>query len=74
LLCAAGRTPTALAAFLFCSRSSIYRIVRAYRAETLVFLRNAEAQLMPLAPLSGVSVTLQQALVTMLTTVPQAYS
>ena len=29
----------------FCSHSSIYRIVRAYRAGTLVFLRNAEGQL-----------------------------
>jgi hypothetical protein len=28
LLCAAGRHPTAMAAFLCCSRSSIYRIVR----------------------------------------------
>ena len=32
LLCAAGRNPTDIAAFLFCSRSSVYRIVRAYRA------------------------------------------
>ena len=31
LLCAAGRHPTEIAAFLFCSRSSVYRIVRAYR-------------------------------------------
>jgi hypothetical protein len=29
LLCAAGRTPTEIAAFLLCSRSSVYRIVRA---------------------------------------------
>ena len=35
LLCAAGRTPTEIAAFLFCSRSSVYRIVRAYRAGSL---------------------------------------
>ena len=27
LLCAAGRTPTEISAFLFCSRSSVYRIV-----------------------------------------------
>ena len=32
LLCAAGRTPTEIAAVLFCSRSSVYRIVRLYRA------------------------------------------
>ncbi len=31
LLCAAGRTPTEIASFLFCSRSSIYRAVEAYR-------------------------------------------
>ena len=35
LLCAAGHTPTAIAPFLFCSRSSVSRIVRAYRAGTL---------------------------------------
>ena len=28
-LCAAGRTPTDIAAVLFCSRSSVYRTVRA---------------------------------------------
>ena len=32
LLCAAGRHPTEIAAVLFCSRSSVYRTVRAYRA------------------------------------------
>ena len=31
LLCAAGRTPTEIADFLFCSRSSVYRTVAAYR-------------------------------------------
>ena len=31
LLCAAGRTPTEIAAALFCSRSSVYRTVDAYR-------------------------------------------
>ena len=35
LLCAAGRNPTEIAAFLFCSRSSVYRIVRAYRTGSL---------------------------------------
>jgi hypothetical protein len=30
LLCAAGRNPTAIAAVLFCSRSSVYRTVRAH--------------------------------------------
>jgi transposase len=31
LLCAAGRTPSEIAATLFCSRSSVYRAVAAYR-------------------------------------------
>jgi transposase len=35
LLCAAGRTPTEIAAVLFCSRSSVYRVVKAYRAGQL---------------------------------------
>jgi transposase len=35
LLCAAGRNPSAIATFLFCSRSSVYRVVRAYREGTL---------------------------------------
>jgi len=38
LLCAAGRTPTEIAAVLFCSRSTVYRVVRAYRAGDLEWL------------------------------------
>jgi transposase len=37
LLCAAGRSPSEIAAVLFCSRSSVYRVVKAYRAGTLSF-------------------------------------
>jgi len=32
LLCAAQRTPTEIATVLFCSRSTVYRVVKAYRA------------------------------------------
>jgi transposase len=32
LLCAAQQTPTEIAAVLFCSRSTVYRVVRAYQA------------------------------------------
>ena len=42
LLCAAGRTPSEVATVLFCSRSSVYRIVRAYRAGTLTFAEASE--------------------------------
>ena len=43
---AAGRNPTDLAAFLCCSRSSVSRIVRLYRARQLGFPVDAEGQLM----------------------------
>ena len=45
LLCAAGRHPTDIAAFLFCSRSSVYRIVCLYRARQFGFTVDAEGQL-----------------------------
>jgi transposase len=45
LLCAVGRNPTEIAAFLFCSRSSVYRIVRAYRTGSLGSRVDQEGQL-----------------------------
>jgi hypothetical protein len=42
LLCAAGRTPSEVARALFCSRSSVYRIVCAYRAGTLTSEQGSE--------------------------------
>src|SRR5215217_5667200 len=45
LLCAAGRNPTEIAAFLFCSRSSVYRIVRAYRTGSLGIRVDQDGQL-----------------------------
>ena len=45
LLCAAGRPPTAIAAVLFCSRSSVYRTVRLYRAGQLGLHVEADGQL-----------------------------
>jgi hypothetical protein len=45
LLCAVGRNPTEIAAFLFCSRSSVYRIVRAYRTGSLSIRVDQEGQL-----------------------------
>ena len=44
LLCAAGRPPTAIAAVLFCSRSSVYRTLRLYRAGQLGCTRDADGQ------------------------------
>src|SRR5262245_2769916 len=45
LLCAAGRNPTEIAAFWLCSRSSVYRIVRAYRAGSLGIRIDPDGQL-----------------------------
>ena len=42
LLCAAQRTPTEVAAVLWCSRSTVYRVVKAYRAGQLAGLAEAE--------------------------------
>ena len=53
LLCAAGRNPTAIAAFLFCSRSSVYRIVRAYRTGSLGLRVDQEGQRSIAVPTSG---------------------
>jgi hypothetical protein len=43
LLCAAGYTPTQIAAVMFCSRSSVYRAVNAYRAGALATLPDADS-------------------------------
>ena len=45
LLCVAGRHPTEIAACLFCSRSSVYRIVRLYRAGKLGLTMDSDDQL-----------------------------
>src|SRR4051794_32356 len=71
LLCAAGRTPSEIAAVLFCSRSSVYRVVRAYRAGTLTFdfptaRDTRHARVRVLTP------TLQRSLLAILGTVPWA--
>ena len=42
LLRAAGRSPSEIAAVLFCSRSSVYRIVKAYRAGALTMVDKTE--------------------------------
>lgn len=73
LLCAAGRTPTEIAAWLFCSRSSVYRIVRAYRAGAVAGPRDAQGHWGPLLRPTGVTAGLLQTLVTLLQAAPPAY-
>jgi transposase len=72
LLCAAGRRPSEIAAMLFCSRSSVYRVVKAYRAGTLMFADSTEgdggrARVRILTP------SLQRSVLALLKTVPRAW-
>src|SRR3954469_13677040 len=69
LLCAAGRTPSEIAAVLFCSRSSVYRVVKAYRAGTLRFDSPAAAEAGRVRVLTP---TLQRSLLALLGMVPRA--
>lgn len=73
LLCAAGHTPTEIAAFLFCSRSSIYRIVRLYRAGHLGLAADPEGQLAAPGRMPVLVPWVQQALDALLASVPSAY-
>lgn len=73
LWCAAGRTPTDIAAALFCSRSSVYRMVRASRQGTLGWDHDAQGRLMPLLHTTVLLPTLQRSLVALLKATPRAY-
>ena len=68
LLCAAGRTPTEIATVLFCSRSSVYRIVNAYHAHLL----DAPFD-QPLPPVGGFTPSVHRSLRALLTKVPAVY-
>jgi putative transposase len=72
LLCAAGRHPTDIAAVLFCSRSSGYRAVRAYRAGTLGLEPDNDGQLRPPSRTSVLVPTLRRSLVALLKAPPRA--
>jgi transposase len=62
-LCADGRTPTDIAAVLFCSRSRVYRTVRAYRAQTLGLEPDDQGQLSPPVRTTVLLPTLRRSLV-----------
>jgi transposase len=72
LLCAAGRTPSEVATVLFCSRSSVYRIVRAYRAGTLTF-DGATEQAPQQRRLRLLTPSLKRSVHALLKTAPRAY-
>src|SRR5438105_9367950 len=73
LLCAAGRNPTEIAAFLFCSRSSVYRIVRAYRTGRLGIRVSQEGQLSITVQMSVLMPWLTRSLGAILKGAPRAY-
>src|SRR5262245_25439396 len=73
LLCAAGRNPTEIAAFLFCSRSSIYRIVRAYRAGSLGIRIDPDGQLSIAVQSTILMPWLTRSLSALLKKAPRAY-
>jgi putative transposase len=72
LLCATGRTPTAIAAVLFCSRSSVYRTVRAYRAGTLGLEHDDQGRLIPPVRTTVLLPTLRRSLLALLKASPRA--
>jgi putative transposase len=73
LLCAAGRNPTDIAAVLFCSRSSVYRTVRAYRAGTLGLEHDDQGQLLPPGRTTVLVPMLRRSLLALLKAPPRAY-
>ena len=73
LLCAAGRTPTEIAAFLFCSRSSIYRIVAAYRSHSLGFDFGDDGTILPPLRTACLSPSLKRSLLALLGASPRAF-
>lgn len=73
LLCAAGRPPTDIAAVLVCSRSSVYRTVRAYRAGTLGLELDEAGRLSPPVRPSVLGPTRRRSLLALLKAPPRAY-
>ena len=73
LLCAAGRNPTEIAAFLLCSRSRVYRIVRAYRTGSLGIRLAPDGQLSIAVQTSVLMPWLTRSLCTLLKAAPRTY-
>ena len=73
LLCALGRNPTEIAAVRFCSRSSVYRTVRAYREGTLGLEHDEHGRLAPPVRTTVLLPTLRRSLVALLKAPPRAY-
>jgi transposase len=66
-------TPSEVASVLFCSRSSVYRIVRAYRAGTRTFEEEATEQTTQKRRLRLLTPSLKRSVSALLKTAPRAY-
>jgi putative transposase len=73
LLCADGRNPTEIAMALFCSRSSVYRAVWAYRKGTLALEPDNHGRLTPPVRTTVLVPTLRRSLLALLKATPHAY-
>jgi transposase len=73
LLCADGRSPTEIAAVLFCSRSSVYRTVRTYRKGTLGLAHDDGGRLAPPLRTTDLVPTVRRSLLALLKASPRAY-
>ncbi|MGH8056769.1 MAG: helix-turn-helix domain-containing protein [Candidatus Entotheonellia bacterium] len=72
-LCAHGRSPTEIADVLFCSRSGVYRTVRAYRKGTLGLAHDDEGRLAPATRTTVLVPTLRRSLLALRKASPRAY-
>jgi transposase len=70
---AAGRNPTEIAAVLFCSRSSVYRTVRAYGAGTRGWEPDDQERLIPPGRPTVLLPRLRRSLLALLQASPRAY-
>ena len=73
LLCAADHNPTEIAAVLFCSCSSVYRIVRLYRTSELGFTVDADGPLAAPVRTTVLLPVVQRSLGALLKTATRAY-
>jgi putative transposase len=73
LLCARGCSPTEIAAVLFCSRSSVYRVMRAYRAGTLGLGYDAQGRPTPPVRTTELLPALRRWLLALLKVAPRAH-
>jgi transposase len=72
-LCAAGRHPTEIAAYLLCSRASVYRIVRLYHAGTWGLSVDPHGQVTAPVRTTTLRPWLRRSLVALLKAAPHTY-